>query len=174
MGRQLHRRFEVKGEDSKWSNLSWSGRGVKDSSSLAATRLPKAKSTFILRCAGVVVSGSVVSCWMLDSWRVDHLFVIIFTPHLVSNSRPTPGFLPVLTTTIVLLGHTPQVLLHNMAEPGIGIPVSTVKEYKPYFIPQEIQELCEKTRGKMSVSQEEKTRQHACTFIGAIGAKIGL
>ena len=45
---RLHRRFEVKGEDSKWSYLSWSGRGAKESNSRAATRPPKAKSTSIL------------------------------------------------------------------------------------------------------------------------------
>lgn len=61
-----------------------------------------------------------------------------------------------------------------MAEHGIGIPVSTVKLHKPYFTPQQVQDLCEKTRGKMSVSQEEKVRQHACKFIEAVGAKIGL
>lgn len=60
-----------------------------------------------------------------------------------------------------------------MAEHGIGIPVSTVKLHKPYFTPQQVQDFCEKTRGKLSISQEEKTRQHACTFIEAVGAKIG-
>ncbi|KAF9777636.1 cyclin-like protein [Thelephora terrestris] len=60
-----------------------------------------------------------------------------------------------------------------MAESRIGIPVSTVKLHKPYFTPQQVQDLCEKTRGKLSISQEEKTRQHACTFIEAVGAKIG-
>ena len=61
-----------------------------------------------------------------------------------------------------------------MTEPGIGIPISTVKLHKPYFTPQQIQDLSEKTRGKLSLSQEEKARQHACTFIEAVGAKIGL
>ena len=61
-----------------------------------------------------------------------------------------------------------------MTEPGIGIPISTVKLHKPHFTPQLVQDLCEKTRGKFSVSQEEKVRQHACTFIEAVGAKIGL
>ena len=69
-----------------------------------------------------------------------------------------------------LLTNTP----HQMAEPGTGIPVSTVKLHKPYFTPQQVHELCEKTRGKLSISQEEKARQHACTFIEAVGARIGL
>lgn len=118
--------------------------------------------------SGVPVLRSVVVS--LEAQYVDHLAC----DRLHTYSRLIPGFLPTLITTTAILGHTPQEPPHNMAEPGIGIPVSTVKQYKPYFIPQEIQELCEKTRGKMSVSQEEKTRQHACTFIGAIGAKIGL
>ena len=52
-GRRLHRRFEVKGEDSRWSYLSWSGRGAKESSSLAARRPPKAKPTSIPPAYGV-------------------------------------------------------------------------------------------------------------------------
>jgi len=48
------------------------------------------------------------------------------------------------------------------------------KYYKPYFTPSEIEYLSEKQRGKQSATQEEKTRQSACTFIEAMGARIGL
>ena len=70
--------------------------------------------------------------------------------------------------------HIPLVIARKMVESGTGIPISTVKLHKPYFTPQQVQDLCEKTRGKLSISQEEKARQHACTFIEAVGAKIGL
>ncbi|CAL1712899.1 unnamed protein product [Somion occarium] len=43
----------------------------------------------------------------------------------------------------------------------------------PYFTPLEIEQLSEKQRGKLSLSQEEKARQQACAFIEAVGAKIG-
>ena len=51
-GRWLRRRFEVKGEDSKWSYLSCSGRGAKESSNRAATRPQNARSTPILPVSG--------------------------------------------------------------------------------------------------------------------------
>jgi len=112
---------------------------------------------------------------MSSEIRVDHLSpvrVIVTSrsrpPSQICTSRLGP------TTTTTLLRHIPQVLAQNMAESGIGIPISTVKLHKPYFTPQQVQDLCEKTRGKLSVSQEEKVRQQACTFIEAVGAKIGL
>ena len=161
--RKLHRRFEVKGEDSRWSYLSWSGRGAKESSSLAATRPPKAKSTSMPR--RVVYEGFGVSV-AGDSCRSR---VVVCDLRLSSSRLGFTSHAWVDTATTALTGtRTP------MAESGIGIPISTVKPHKPYFTPQQVQDLCEKTRGKFSVSQEAKVRQHACTFIEAVGAKIGL
>lgn len=54
------------------------------------------------------------------------------------------------------------------------IPASHVKYHLPYFTPAEVEQLSDKQRGKLSVTQEEKARQQACGFIEAVGAKIGL
>jgi hypothetical protein len=54
------------------------------------------------------------------------------------------------------------------------IPTSSSKYHHPYFTPAEVEYLSEKQRGKLSVTQEEKTRQQACGFLEAVGAKIGL
>ena len=164
--KQLHRRFEVKGEDSKWSYLSWSGRGANESNSLAATRPPKAKSASILPVRGVrgLEVGVVRDSWTCRSLLAYDLPLVLgFVPHA-----------RVLITTATRLRHTPLAPVKKMADSGIGIPISTVKLHKPYFTPQQVQDLCEKTRGKLSISQEDKARRHACTFIEAVGAKIGL
>ncbi|EPQ54470.1 cyclin-like protein [Gloeophyllum trabeum ATCC 11539] len=52
-------------------------------------------------------------------------------------------------------------------------PASQSKHHHPYFTPSEVDRLSEKQRGKLSVTQEERSRQQACSFIEAIGAKIG-
>ncbi|TFK52610.1 cyclin-like protein [Heliocybe sulcata] len=52
-------------------------------------------------------------------------------------------------------------------------PASLSKHHHPYFTPTEVDQLSEKQRGKLSVTQEERTRQQACGLIEAIGAKIG-
>jgi len=86
---QLHRRFEVKGEDSKWSYLSWSGRGENESNSLAAMRPPKAKSTSILLVRGVRGVGGRRRqrfVYMSITSRLRSSFVPGFVP--------TYGFLP--------------------------------------------------------------------------------
>ena len=54
------------------------------------------------------------------------------------------------------------------------MPASSSKYYHPYFTPAEIEYLSEKQRGKQSVTQEEKVRQSACTFLETIGARVGL
>ncbi|KAF7985578.1 hypothetical protein HWV62_3859 [Athelia sp. TMB] len=53
------------------------------------------------------------------------------------------------------------------------LPASSSKYHHPYFTPAEVDYLSEKQRGKLSVTQEERTRQQACGFLEAIGAKIG-
>lgn len=60
-------------------------------------------------------------------------------------------------------GHTPSQM-----------PTSSSKYYHPYFSPAELEYLSEKQRGKQSVTQEEKVRQTACTFLETIGARVGL
>lgn len=52
--------------------------------------------------------------------------------------------------------------------------VSHIKYHLPYFTPAEVDQLADKQRGRLSVTQEEKIRQQACGFIEAVGAKIGL
>lgn len=52
-------------------------------------------------------------------------------------------------------------------------PKIYTRYYHPYFSPVEIEALSTKQRGKLSTSQEEKQRQQACTFIEAVGARIG-
>jgi CTD kinase subunit beta len=54
------------------------------------------------------------------------------------------------------------------------LPTSSSKYHHPYFTPAEVEYLSEKQRGKLSATQEEKTRQQACAFLEAVGAKIGL
>ena len=66
----------------------------------------------------------------------------------------------------------PQALVRKMTEPGTGIPIPTAKPHEQYFIPQQVQDLCKTTRGKLSISQE-KVRQRACTFVEVVGGKIG-
>ncbi|KAF8956518.1 cyclin-like protein [Flammula alnicola] len=53
------------------------------------------------------------------------------------------------------------------------MPASSSRYYHPYFTPAEIEYLSEKQRGKQSVTQEEKVRQSACTFLETIGARVG-
>ncbi|EAU86072.2 hypothetical protein CC1G_07151 [Coprinopsis cinerea okayama7 len=52
-------------------------------------------------------------------------------------------------------------------------PASTSRYHHPYFTPAELEHLSEKQRGKLSVTQEEKTRQNACSFIDAMSTRIG-
>jgi CTD kinase subunit beta len=54
------------------------------------------------------------------------------------------------------------------------MPTSSSKYYHPYFTPAELEYLSEKQRGKQSVTQEEKVRQSACSFLETIGARVGL
>jgi CTD kinase subunit beta len=51
---------------------------------------------------------------------------------------------------------------------------SRTQHYRPYFSEEEVQQLSEKQRGKLSQTQEERARQQACAFIDAIGARLGL
>ncbi|KAI0822015.1 cyclin-like protein [Trametes gibbosa] len=53
------------------------------------------------------------------------------------------------------------------------IPANHLKFHHPYFTPQEIERLSDKQRGKLSITQEEKARQQACSFIDAVGLGIG-
>ncbi|KAH9941071.1 cyclin-like protein [Amylocystis lapponica] len=53
------------------------------------------------------------------------------------------------------------------------IPASHLKYHLPYFTPTEVEQLSDRQRGKLSITQEEKARQQACGFIEAVGAKIG-
>lgn len=53
-------------------------------------------------------------------------------------------------------------------------PKSQTKHHHPYFTPAEVELLSEKQRGKLSVTQEERVRQQACTFIEALGSRVGL
>lgn len=54
------------------------------------------------------------------------------------------------------------------------LPTPNIKYHFPYFTPAEVEQLSDKQRGKLSISQEEKLRQQSCGFIEAVGAKIGL
>jgi CTD kinase subunit beta len=53
-------------------------------------------------------------------------------------------------------------------------PQFSSRFHHPYFTAQEIVSLSDKQRGKLSVTQEDKVRQQACTFAEAVGARIGL
>ena len=55
-----------------------------------------------------------------------------------------------------------------------GVATNHVKHHLPYFTPSEVEVLSEKQRGKLSVTQEERSRQLACGFIENVGAKLGL
>ncbi|KAL1410333.1 RNA polymerase II C-terminal domain kinase beta subunit [Vanrija albida] len=50
---------------------------------------------------------------------------------------------------------------------------STIKRYRPYFHPAEVERLSAKQRGKLSVSREERARQQACALIDAVGMRCG-
>ncbi|KAH8104709.1 cyclin-like protein [Cristinia sonorae] len=54
-----------------------------------------------------------------------------------------------------------------------GVSTNQVKYHLPYFTPAEVEQLSEKQRGKLSVTQEERARQLACGFIENVGAKLG-
>ncbi|EJD43880.1 cyclin-like protein [Auricularia subglabra TFB-10046 SS5] len=47
------------------------------------------------------------------------------------------------------------------------------KRYQAYYTPAQVESLAATTRGKLTVAQEEKLRQQACTFIDAVGARMG-
>lgn len=51
---------------------------------------------------------------------------------------------------------------------------STIKRYRPYFHPVEVERLSAKQRGKLSVSREERARQQACALLDAVGVRCGL
>ncbi|KAI0917353.1 hypothetical protein AcW1_007437 [Taiwanofungus camphoratus] len=53
------------------------------------------------------------------------------------------------------------------------LPTPNIKYHFPYFTLAEVEQLSDKQRGKLSISQEEKLRQQSCGFIEAVGAKIG-
>ncbi|KAF8158076.1 cyclin-like protein [Crassisporium funariophilum] len=61
----------------------------------------------------------------------------------------------------------------SRAQTPSQLPTSSTNYYHPYFSPAEIDYLSEKQRGKRSVTQEEKDRQSACTFLEIIGARVG-
>ncbi|OCH84912.1 cyclin-like protein [Obba rivulosa] len=61
----------------------------------------------------------------------------------------------------------------NTRDSPSQLPASHVKYHLPYFTPTEVEQLSDKQRGKLSVTQEERARQQACGFIEAVGAKIG-
>lgn len=63
---------------------------------------------------------------------------------------------------------------YKYGDPPSLIPASNFKYHLPYFTADEVQQLSEKQRGKLSATQEEKARQQACGFIEAIGSDIGL
>ncbi|KIY50672.1 cyclin-like protein [Fistulina hepatica ATCC 64428] len=52
-------------------------------------------------------------------------------------------------------------------------PISSSKYFHPYFTPAEVESLSAKQRGKLSVSQEERIRQTACSFLETLGSRIG-
>ncbi|KAF8967084.1 hypothetical protein BDZ97DRAFT_1938281 [Flammula alnicola] len=60
----------------------------------------------------------------------------------------------------------------NMRSPP-GYRNRLTRIYHPNFIPAEIEYLSEKQWGKQSVTQEEKVRQSACTFLETIGTRVG-
>ncbi|OAX39803.1 cyclin-like protein [Rhizopogon vinicolor AM-OR11-026] len=62
---------------------------------------------------------------------------------------------------------------HSRVPSPSQLPTSFSKYHHPYFTSAEIQHLSEKQRGKLSATQEEKSRQQACAFIEAVGSKIG-
>ncbi|KAL1667449.1 cyclin-like protein [Schizophyllum commune] len=52
-------------------------------------------------------------------------------------------------------------------------PLSSSKYHLPYFSPSEVTILSAKQRGKFSIHQEERQRQNACSFLEAMGGRIG-
>jgi CTD kinase subunit beta len=53
-------------------------------------------------------------------------------------------------------------------------PTLSTRNHRPYYSPEEVDILSEKQRGKLSLNQEEKARQRACSLIEAVGTRIGL
>ncbi|PCH40239.1 cyclin-like protein [Wolfiporia cocos MD-104 SS10] len=63
---------------------------------------------------------------------------------------------------------------HDSAgSPSQSASTSHIKFHLPYFTTTETEQLSDKQRGKLSVTQEEKARQQACGFVEAVGARIG-
>ncbi|KAL1727158.1 cyclin-like protein [Schizophyllum commune] len=58
-------------------------------------------------------------------------------------------------------------------EPTPRPPLSSSKYHLPYFSPSEVAILSAKQRGKFSQHQEERQRQNACSFLEAMGGRIG-
>ncbi|KAF8073747.1 cyclin-like protein [Lyophyllum atratum] len=63
--------------------------------------------------------------------------------------------------------------IHSRGQSPTQLPASSSKYHHPYFTPAEVKYLSEKQRGKLTETQEEKTRQSACGFLEALGARIG-
>lgn len=57
---------------------------------------------------------------------------------------------------------------------GAVVPNSKTRNYRPYFTVEDVNSLGQKQRGGMSEDSQEKTRQLACSFIEAIGLRMGL
>ena len=54
------------------------------------------------------------------------------------------------------------------------VPNSKTRRYRPYFTVEDVVNLSQKQRGAMSEDSQEKTRQLACSFMEAIGLRMGL
>jgi hypothetical protein len=54
------------------------------------------------------------------------------------------------------------------------VPNSKTRRYRPYFTVEDLVVLSQKQRGAMSEDSQEKTRQLACSFMEAIGLRMGL
>ncbi|KAG5650475.1 hypothetical protein H0H81_012127 [Sphagnurus paluster] len=64
-------------------------------------------------------------------------------------------------------------VIHSRGQSPTHLPASLIKHHHPYFTPAEVKYLSEKQRGKLTETQEEKTRQSACGFLEALGARVG-
>jgi CTD kinase subunit beta len=53
-------------------------------------------------------------------------------------------------------------------------PKFITRHHRPYFSLPEAETLSEKQRGKLSLNQDEKERQRACSLIEAVGTRMGL
>jgi hypothetical protein len=76
--------------------------------------------------------------------------------------------------TLPLKSRDRVLLLRPSFMNAIQGPNLSTRHHRPYYTPEELDILSEKQRGRLSINQDEKERQRACSLMDAVGTRMGL